>query len=174
MHIQQSSCGHLASRQCLQLAVSTINRRGLLDQARQKIQSLNTRTLLEGLLAKPPQQACPNPWHQRAQQCWLLQVHLVMSDVAGEGWKPDCDTHTLGVTVSMWRSMGTGYGTRDLIKLAAPCMYPRSSTQLRRAMDDKWTNRKTQLSSVRGSEVRNKPDRGSQDKHVKQLPASML
>lgn len=29
--------------------------------------------------------ACPNPWHQRAQQCQLLQIHLASSEVAGEG-----------------------------------------------------------------------------------------
>lgn len=51
--------------------------------------------------------------------------------------------------------METGYGTRDLIKLAAPCMYPQSRSQLSGVKDDKWTSGKTQLSErerARGEE----------------------
>ena len=69
-------------------------------------------------LAKHPQQACPTPGTRGRNSA----IHLDNWGVLGKGGSRAVTSP--GVTGSMWRGMGTGYRTRDVITLAAPCMYP--------------------------------------------------
>lgn len=88
------------------------------------------------LLAKHPQQACPTPGTRGRNSA----IHLDNWGVLGKGGSRAVTSP--GVTGSMWRGMGTGYRTRDVITLAAPCMYP---TQLNGRTYDKGTSDKTWL-----------------------------